>query len=79
MVYTTLKIITTEAFGLIDRDNLPPENVKKLREKGVICLIKSMLRNCSDAIAAIADQQAESLNEDKNKLIESANKKRLMI
>ena len=66
-----------EAFGLIDRDNLPPENVKKLREKGVFALkvyAVESLYYCSDAIAAIADQQAESLNEDKNKLIESANK-----
>ena len=66
-----------EAFGLIDRDNMPPENVKKLREKGVFALevyAVESLYYCSDAIAAIADQQAESLNEDKNKLIESANK-----
>ena len=66
-----------EAFGLIDRDNREDEDVKELSKKGIFALevyAVESLYYCSDAIAAIADQQAESLNEDKNKLIESANK-----
>ena len=67
-----------EAFGLIDRDNREDEDVEELSKKGIFALevyAVESLYYCSDAIAAIADQQAESLNEDKNKLIESANKK----
>ena len=66
-----------EAFGLIDRDNREDEDVKELSKKGIFALevyAVESLYYCSDAIDAIADQQAKSLNEDKNKLIESANK-----
>ncbi len=65
-----------EAFGLIDQDGRM-DDVEKLAEKGVFALevyTVESLYYCSDAIAAIAEQQAESLNVDKNRLIESANR-----
>ena len=53
-----------EAFGLIDRDGRDEETVKQLAEDGVFALdvysVES-LYYCSDAIAAVANRQAESL------------------
>ena len=67
--------VHVEAFGLIDRDNKSDEEVEKLAEKGVfaldVCSVES-LYYCSDAIAAVAHRQAESLAADSNELIESA-------
>ena len=71
-----------EAFGLIDRDNLPPENVKKLREKGVFALevyAVESLYYCSDAIAAVAYEQAKLRGEDRDQLIESAKKESIKV
>ena len=67
-----------KAFGLIDRDNREDEDVEELSKKGIFALkvyAVESLYYCSDSIAAIADQQAEALNADKNKLTEAANKK----
>ena len=65
-----------EAFGLIDRDDRPSEDVRELSEKGVFALEAysvEALYYCSDAIAAIAHRQAESLgDDDPNELIKSA-------
>ena len=64
-----------EAFGLIDRDDRPSEDVRELSEKGVFALEAysvEALYYCSDAIAAIAHRQAESLGDDPNELIKSA-------
>ena len=50
-----------EAFGLIDRDDRPDENVEKLVENGIFALevySAEALYYCSDAIAAVADEQA---------------------
>ena len=65
-----------EAFGLIDRDNRTDNDVEKLVESRVFALevySAEALYYCSDAIAAIADRQAESLGADKDELIKSAN------
>ena len=65
-----------EAFGLIDQDNRTDKDVETLVESGVFALeVYSVeaLYYCSDAIAAIADRQAESLGTDKDELIKSAN------
>ena len=64
-----------EAFGLIDRDDRMDEAVEKLAEKGVFALevySAEALYYCSDAIAAVARRQAESLGEDESRFIESA-------
>jgi ABC-type lipoprotein export system ATPase subunit len=64
-----------EAFGLIDQDGRM-DDIENLAEKGVFALevySAESLYYCSDAIAAVANRQAESLSEDKNKLIESSN------
>ena len=66
-----------EAFGLIDRDDRTDDDVKNLSEKGIFALevyAVESLYYCSDAIVAVADRQAESLDEDKGALFESANK-----
>ena len=71
-----------EAFGLIDRDNRKDEDIEKLGESGVFALevySAEALYYCSDAIAAVADQQAEIRGEDKIKLIESAKKKAIEV
>ena len=68
------EIHDVEAFGLIDRDDRPCEDIKRLAEKGVFALeVYSVeaLYYCSDAIAAVAHQQANSLGVDVNELIES--------
>ena len=66
-----------EAFGLIDRDDRPCEDVKRLAKKGVFALeVYSVeaLYYCSEAIAAVAHQQANSLGVDVNELVESVKK-----
>jgi len=69
-----------EAFGLIDRDDRDEERVKQLVEGGVFSLdvysIES-LYYCSDAIAAVARRQAESLGRNAYEMIKSAIEKAL--
>lgn len=72
-----------EAFGLIDRDNRKDEDVKKLKKKGVFALeVYSVeaLYYCSDAIAAVAYEQARLRGEeDGTQLIESAKKESIKV
>ena len=68
------EIHDVEAFGLIDRDDRPCEDIKELAKKGVFALeVYSVeaLYYCSEAIATVAHQQANSLDLDVNELIES--------
>ena len=70
--------VHVEIFGLIDRDNRTDEEVEELAEKGIFALeVYSVeaLYYCSDAIAAVAHRQADSLGIDANELIESAKQK----
>lgn len=70
-----------EAFGLIDRDDRM-DDVEKLAEKGVFALevySAEALYYCSDAIAAVARRQAESLGEDESGFIESAKQEAIEI
>ena len=70
--------VHVEIFGLIDRDNRTDEDVEKLVEKGVFALeVYSVeaLYYCSDAIAAVAHRQADSLGVDANELIKSVKQK----
>lgn len=71
-----------EAFGLIDRDNRKDEDVKRLEGKGIFALeVYSVeaLYYCSDAIAAVASEQARLRGEDSKQLIESAKKESIKI
>ncbi len=64
-----------EAFGLIDRDDRPEDEIKKLAEDNVFALdmcSAEALYYCSDAIAAVARRQAESLDHDFDEMIETA-------
>ncbi len=66
-----------KAFGLIDRDDLSEEKIRKLADKGVfalgVCSVQS-LYYCSDAIAAVAHRQAKSLGSEADEMIELAKK-----
>ena len=67
-----------EAFGLIDRDNRPGEEVQKLAEGNVFALkvfCVEVLYYCSDSIKAVAARQAESLDYDAEELVRSAEQK----
>ena len=69
-----------EAFGLIDRDNLPDDEVKQLAKDYVFALdVYSVeaLYYCSHAIAAVAHRQAESLGVDAGEMIELARERAL--
>ena len=71
-----------EAFGLIDRDDRMDEAVEKIAEKGVFALevySAEALYYCSDAIAAVARRQAESLGEDESRFIELAKQEAIEI
>ena len=71
-----------EAFGLIDRDNRKDADVDRLEEKGIFALeVYSVeaLYYCSDAIVAVADEQARLRGEDGIKLIESAKKEAIEV
>ena len=71
-----------EAFGLIDRDNRKDEDVKRLGEKGIfaleVCAVEA-LYYCSDAIAAVAYEQARLRGEDSTQLIELAKKESIKV
>jgi len=64
-----------EAFGLIDKDDRSAQEIEKLAEEGVfalsVCSAES-LYYCSDAIAAVAHRQADSLDCDSDALIDRA-------
>ena len=64
-----------DAFGLIDRDNRTDEEVNQLEESGIfalrVCSAESIYY-CSDAIAAVARRQAESLGSDADEMEKSA-------
>ncbi len=69
-----------EAFGLIDRDDRDEDAVKQLAEGGVFALDMYSVESlyyCSDAIAAVAHRQAESLGRNADEMIESAKQKAL--
>ncbi len=69
-----------EAFGLIDGDNQAEDKIQELAKEGVFALdVYSVeaLYYCSDAIAAVAHRQAESLGCDANDMIKSATRKAL--
>ena len=71
-----------KAFGLIDRDNRKDKDIEKLGESGVFALevySAEALYYCSDAIAAVADEQARLRGEDGIKLIESAKKESIEV
>ena len=67
-----------EAYGLIDRDDRTDDDVMRLAEKHVFalnaCSVEA-LYYCSDAIAAVAHRQAETLGSDADEMIESATQK----
>ena len=69
-----------EAFGLIDRDNRPEDEVKQLASEHVYALdvyAVEALYFCTDAIAAVAQHQAESLLGNGEAMIEFAKGKAL--
>ena len=71
----SLDIHDVEAFGLIDEDGRPDKDVEKLAESGIFALevySAESLYYCSDAIAAVAYEQARLRGEDGNELIEAA-------
>ena len=73
-----LNIHDVEAFGLIDRDDRPKDEVEKLAESDIFALkvhSAESLYYCSDAIAAVAHEQARLREEDGSELIESAKQK----
>ena len=70
--------VHVEIFGLIDRDSRTDEDVEELGKKGVFALeVYSVeaLYYCSDAIAAVAHRQADSLGVDAKELIKFAEQK----
>ena len=71
-----------EAFGLIDKDDRPEEKIQELADKSVfalgVCSVES-LYYCSDAIAAVAHRQAESLGSKDDEMIELARTEALSV
>ena len=69
-----------EAFGLIDKDDRPTDEIENLAENGVfaldVCSVEA-LYYCSAAITAVARRQAESLGTNGDELIELTNTKAL--
>ena len=71
----SLDIHDVEAFGLIDEDGRPEKDVERLAESGIFALevySAESLYYCSDAIAAVAYEQARLRGEDGSEFIESA-------
>ncbi len=69
-----------EAFGLIDKDDQPANEIERLAKNGIFALgVRSVeaLYYCSDAIAAVAGGQAESLGSNGDELVKLAKTKAL--
>ena len=69
------EIHDVEAFGLIDRDNRGDKDIEKLAEKGIFALKAysvEALYYCSDAVDAVACQQAVSMGIDANGIVQLA-------
>ena len=69
-----------DAFGLIDKDDRTEDEIKQLAEESVLALevyAVEALYYCSDAIAAVACRQAESLGCDSAAMIKAAEQKAL--
>ena len=69
-----------EALGLIDKDDRSASEIEHLTKNGIFALdVRSVeaLYYCSDAIAAVAGRQAESLGSNDDELIELAKTKAL--
>ena len=69
-----------EALGLIDKDDRSASEIEHLAKNGIFALdVRSVeaLYYCSDAIAAVAGRQAESLGSNDDELIELAKTKAL--
>ena len=64
-----------EAFGLVDRDDRELDETEILADGGVfaldVCSVES-LYYCSDAMEAVAQRQAESLERDPKEMLEAA-------
>ena len=64
-----------ESFGLIDGDNLSRDYVQELSQRNVYALSQYSVESlyyCPDAMKAVADRQAESLEKDAGEMIEAA-------
>ena len=71
-----------EVFGLIDKDDRTEDEIKQLAEESVLALevyAVEALYYCSDAIAAVACRQAESLDCDSAAMIKVAKQKALKV
>ena len=63
-----------EAFGLIDKDDRPQAEVNELANSNIFALdvcSAEAIYYCSDAIAAVAHRQAESLGDNADQMIQS--------
>ena len=71
-----------DVFGLIDKDDRTPDEIRDLASRDIfaleVCSAES-LYYCSDAIAAVACRQAESLGLAPSEMISTANQKVLEI
>ena len=64
-----------ESFGLIDGDNLSRDYVQELSQRDVYALSQYSVESlyyCPDAMKAVSDRQAESLDSDADQMIEAA-------
>ena len=71
-----------EAFGLIDGDGRTEDEIKELEEIGVFALdvySAEALYYCSEAVAAVAGRQAESLGSDASGMIEAVRQNVLIL
>ncbi len=77
----SLEMHEVEAYGLIDADNRSSSETERLSQRGIFALNGYSVESiyyCTDAICAMAVQQAEILGSDANRLIEAARSGALM-
>ncbi len=70
----SMELYDIEAFGLIDADNRSSDEIARMSQKGIYALNAYSVESiyyCSDAIEALAIQQAETLEIDASEMIEA--------
>ena len=76
----SLDLHHVQAFGLIDRDDRTEDEIDRLAKENIFALdvySAEALYYCSDAIAAVAHRQAESLGRSVDEMIKSAKREAL--
>ena len=79
-LHDSIALHEVEAYGLIDGDNRDEDNICRLKQAGIYALRDYSVESlyyCLEAIQAVAQRQADSLDSDSKPMVETAQKNAL--